>query len=251
MKKYVISIEKENSERLVDFFKQRIFRNSSSFNKIGVVGKKLTVDEYFHLGVLGKSRPLTPGELGCTLSHLKAYQDFLDTDANLAFVFEDDAISLLSEIDFDEFYSHIEKLSLNSTFFLSLGGIQLSCAKNVYGRFIEQKIFERNILKIHPLFIENMTSTYAYVLDRKMAEILLQYHKSPKLCDQWGGVIVKYPYVNFYASYLFDHPPLIDAVTDSYLQKEREQIQLIKNKKKSYVKKYKKKVLKIFLSKYK
>lgn len=247
----MISIEKENSERLVGFFQQRIFRNSSSFNKIGVAGKKLTVDEYFHLGVLGKTRPLTPGELGCTLSHLKAYQDFLDTDAKLAFVFEDDAISLLSEIDFDEFYSHIKKLSLKSTFFLSLGGIQLSCSKNVYGRFIEQKIFGRNILKIHPFFIENMASAYAYVIDRAMAEVLVKYHESPNLSDQWADLIVEYPQVNFYASYLFEHPPILDVDKDSHLQKERQQIQLTIRKKKRYINKYKKKIMKIFLSKYK
>lgn len=251
MKKYVVSIEKENSERLAVFFQQKIFSDPSSFKKIGIIGKNLTVSEYFDLAVAKKIRPLSPGELGCTLSHLQVYQDFLSSDAELAFVFEDDAISLLpDDIDFDKLYLNITKIKLDSTFFLSLGGIQLNCAKNVYGRFIKQNILGRNILKIHPLFVENMTSTYAYVLDRKMAEVLIQYHISPRLCDQWDELVLQYPYVNFYASYLFDHPPVLDAVTDSYLQKEREQIQLIKNKKKDYIKKYKKKLMKMVLNKY-
>ncbi len=40
----------------------------------------------------GREIPLTPGELGCTLSHLQALQLFLDTDDQYALILEDDAI---------------------------------------------------------------------------------------------------------------------------------------------------------------
>ena len=250
MKKYLVSIEQQDNPRLTKFFDQKLFNEPKSFKKIGIIGKDLKTDQYFKLAVINKTRPLSPGELGCTLSHLKVYEDFLNTDAQLAFVFEDDAISRLTDTDFQEFYSKIKTLKLDSSFFLSLGGIQLNCAKNVYGKFIEQELYGEKILKIHPLFIENLASAYAYVIDRNMAKILIDYHKSPKLSDQWDTLFAQYPSVNFYATFLFEHPPVVDSEVNSYLQKERAQIQAIQYKKKDYIKKYKKKIMKLLLHKY-
>lgn len=43
---------------------------------MGVKGADLLAKEYFEQAVKGREIPLTPGELGCTLSHLQALKDF-------------------------------------------------------------------------------------------------------------------------------------------------------------------------------
>lgn len=76
MKKYLISIENEGSERLTKFFAQEVFNAERyEFKKIGIKGAELTVKEYFNRAVAGHDKALTPSELGCTLSHLEALKD--------------------------------------------------------------------------------------------------------------------------------------------------------------------------------
>lgn len=71
MKKYLISIESTNSERLKKLFSQATFyKYRDEFKQFGVIGKNLSVSEYFQQGVAGKKKPMTPGELGCALCHV-------------------------------------------------------------------------------------------------------------------------------------------------------------------------------------
>ena len=51
---------------------------------------KTVYDEAKTLSVQGK--PLSLGEIGCTLSHLSIYQNMLNTNSSVAFVLEDDAL---------------------------------------------------------------------------------------------------------------------------------------------------------------
>ena len=49
MKKYLISIENEGSERLTKFFAQEVFNAEGyEFKKIGIKGAEVTVKEYFN-----------------------------------------------------------------------------------------------------------------------------------------------------------------------------------------------------------
>ena len=85
MKKYLISIEKEGSARLAHFFSQTTFgRYQNEFKKIGVIGAQLPTAEYFKLAVAGRKKALSPAELGCTLSHVTAFKDFLDSNEEIS-----------------------------------------------------------------------------------------------------------------------------------------------------------------------
>lgn len=217
----MISIENENSQRLKFFFEQLIFAMArQEFKKIGIKGSELTVKEYFELAVVGHAKALTPGELGCTLSHLDALRDFLESSEKYAIIFEDDAIQ-----DGDFFLADIEEdlkqLNLKSCFFFSLGGIQLSHSQKVRGTFHPKQMLKRNVLKIHPFYYHKFVSAYAYIVDRKMAELLLQYHSLPQIFDHWSGVYCMQPNINLYATYLFDHPVVTDQEVSSYLNQER------------------------------
>lgn len=220
LKKYLISIEACDSPRLNTFFSQSLFSSAAhEFKTFGIKGAELTVKEYFDQAVAGHSKPLTPGELGCTLSHLAALRDFLDSDKSYAVVFEDDAIQD-GNFCFAQIESELHRLALEPGFFLSLGGIQLVHSQKVKGCFIENKMLGRSVLKVHPYYYSKFASAYAYVVDRKMAEILLHYHEVPKIFDHWNGIAQMNSQIHLYATYLFDHPPVINA-EGSYLEKER------------------------------
>lgn len=255
MKKYLISIEKEDSPRLAGFFSQRTFKNyQSEFKKIGVRGADLPTAEYFKLAVAGREKPLSPAELGCTLSHLEAFKDFLASDDKYACIFEDDAICL-NDFDLDTLESQIDGLGLESCFLLSMGGIQLKSCNRVRGSMLSQKINGTQVLKLHPLYFGRLFYTYAYIVDRKMAELLLKYHEVPKGCDHWSQIREYSPDSYFYATFLFDHPELGEEITGkSYIEQER-QLLIKKDKlKKSIFYKWKvsflKRIFKLILSQY-
>lgn len=222
MKKYLISIEKEDSARLTNFFSQATFRSyQNKFKKIGVIGRQIPTAEYFKLAVAGRKKALSPSELGCTLSHVNAFKDFLASDEKYACIFEDDAICV-NDLDLDQLELQIVELDLQSCFFLSMGGIQLKNSDKVRGTFLEKKISDMPVLKLHPMYFGRLFYTYAYVVDRKMAEVLLRYHETPKVCDHWSHIRDYDPTCQFYATFLFNHPELDETTTGkSYIEQER------------------------------
>lgn len=255
MKKYLISIEKEGSARLAHFFSQTTFgRYQNEFKKIGVIGAQLPTAEYFKLAVAGRKKALSPAELGCTLSHVTAFKDFLDSNEEYACIFEDDAICL-NDIDLNHLELEVKKLNLQDCFFLSMGGVQLKSSRQVRGTFLENKINQRPVLKLHPVYFGRLFYTYAYVIDRKMAELLIRYHEVPKGCDHWSQVRDYDATCQFYATFLFDHPELDEISTgQSYIEQERKLLNKQKKFKKSVFHKWKisilKKIFKIILSQY-
>lgn len=255
MKKYLISIEKEDSARLANFFSQATFgRYKDEFKKIGVVGAQLSTAEYFKLAVAGRKKALSPAELGCTLSHVNAFKDFLNSDEQYACIFEDDAIALI-DYDLNVLESKIQSLNLEPCFFLSMGGIQLKSSHKVRGHFLEQKINDAEVLRLHPIYFGRLFYTYAYVIDRKMAELLLRYHHFPKGCDHWSQIREYDSKCQFYATFLFDHPELDQITTgQSYIEQERNLIKQQQKIKKNIFYKWKisilKRIFNIILSKY-
>jgi len=220
MKKYLISIEKTDSPRLNRFFDQSTFLNfKDDFKIFGVIGKELTVSEYFTQGVAGKTKAMTPGELGCCLSHIAALKDFLSSEDEYAIIFEDDAIQRF-DIDLDQLEKDIQDLNLDPSFFLSLGGIQMKVCRKLRGEYQIKKLYSQSLLKVDSQYYENLAYAYAYVVDRSMAKELLIFHKTPQVYDQWIKFSLK-KNIQFYVSYLFDHPDIQNIKEGSYLESER------------------------------
>ena len=69
------------------------------------------------------------------------------------------------------------------------------------------------------------------MLDRQMAEILIKYHQPPQGCDHWGGLSSLENVPHLYATYLFDHPEIINGQTNSYIEQERLKVKGIQNNK--------------------
>ena len=90
---YVINLD--SSTKRLDEFYAAFNKISLKIEKISAVDGKLIDIETFSDENLCKKqmgRGLQPGEVGCYLSHKKAIEQFLSTDAPYAIVFEDDAI---------------------------------------------------------------------------------------------------------------------------------------------------------------
>lgn len=250
MKKYLISIEDVDSPRLYNFFGQTTFKGEiENFKKFGVIGKQLNVEEYFKLAVAGQLKALTPGELGCTLSHLAALRDFLQSEDEYAIVFEDDVIECFP-IDLAQLNDLVTSLALKPCFFLSLGGIQFKICDRVRGRYIDTTLIGEKILEVDSDFLENLAYAYAYIVDRKMAELLLDYHQTPKIYDHWQELTNYTQPFSFYACYLFDHPIIANAKHLSYLESERLACGAYAQKKSSYFRYWRRKLKKIFLNKF-
>ena len=228
MKKYLISIESQNSKRLQGFYAQPTFyKYKDDFKQFGIIGKNLSVSQYFEMGVAGKNKAMTPGELGCTLSHLEALKDFLSTDEKYAIIFEDDVIERF-EIDFDDLENQIENLSLGDNFLFSLGGIQMKICNRVRGYDLDKKLYQQKVLRVDKDFLDRLSYAYAYIVDQKMAKMLLEYHQIPRIYDHWQPLVGMQKNFNFYVSFIFDHPVIDkDHSALSYLEQERNLTQSI------------------------
>ncbi len=69
-------------------------------------------------------------------------------------------------------------------------------------------------------YLEKLAYAYAYVVDRKMAQMLVDYHQPIKIYDHWQDLVGRGEF-SFYVSFLFDHPIIENNDALSYLEKER------------------------------
>lgn len=202
MEKYLISVD-SSGEKLMNFFiKNKQFKRDE-FNILGVDGRKLNSIEYYNLAVKKSFPPLSPSELGCTLSHIKALNNFLESNQKYALVLEDD-VTFKKNISFSE----VDLGSLNSNFIFLLGGIRLTLCKNVRGtNFI---LNNSNVLKVNQNFRRFLYYTMGYIVDREAAINIISYHRdSCKKADDWAGFSEVYS-TQFYIADILDHPDIED-----------------------------------------
>lgn len=206
MKIYVVSIEEEKSPRLSKFFSQNFFEQGNlPITRVGIKGGNLSAKEYFEKAVKGREIPLTPGELGCTLSHLQALQLFLDTDDQYALILEDDAI-FPSDLTYEVLEKQIESADLPPKTLLSLGGIQMKESRKVRGNFKEENFLGKRILEVIPDYFHRVNYAMAYIVDRDMAEVLLAYHQPLRRADDWSYLFDFDSHVHLLMTYIVDHP---------------------------------------------
>ncbi|WP_347455978.1 glycosyltransferase family 25 protein [Acinetobacter thermotolerans] len=224
MKTFIISIEEENSPRLNKFLSQPFFQKDHlTYEKVGVKGGDLSAKEYFELGVKGRSRPLSPSMVGCTLSHLEAMRKFLDSSEDFALILEDDAI-LPNDFSADLLEQQLNQMQLSPQFLFSIGGIQMKECRKVRGDIKDIKLLNASVLEVHPDFYHRICYTVSYVVDREMAKALIEYHKVLRAADDWRYIPDMYPSSRIYMAFIVDHPELEANVIDpslSTIQAER------------------------------
>lgn len=209
VKKYLISIQGPGEKRYEQFFSQDGF-DEIEFIKYGVIGKNLSTSEYFNLAVKNKIRTLTPSELGCTLSHLSALRDFVDSDADYAYIFEDDVVAK-KEIDFN-----LDLDILRDNFILSLGGVNQSVCHKIRGKILNEEYMGEKILKVSPLYYEDIVYAMGYLLDKEAArKIILCHEVNLHVIDHWHIVLNTYPELSYYMVNLLDHPEVLSLNTEN------------------------------------
>lgn len=217
MKIYVVTIEDEKSPRLSKFLGQNFFKTSKvDYTKVGVKGVDLSVKQYFEMAVKGRSQPLTPSELGCTLSHLKALELFLESEDEYALIFEDDAI-LPNDLNRENLEKELKKINLPKNILLSLGGIQMKESLKVRGILKTERLFNKDILEVHPHFYNRVNYAVAYVVDREMAKNLIAYHHLIRKADDWSYLFDFNENSHILMTYLVDHPIINVGEKDTQL----------------------------------
>lgn len=155
---------------------------------------------------------ISPGEVGCILSHIRAMEEFLKSKNDFALILEDDIIGADDDIQkVRNIFTHI-----NNNSFIHCGGMDgRTSSKYIFG----EKSDLGNIYKL-PIFSQrHLWRACSYVITRESAKIILDIHKkNVVVADNWS-IIFKDTGLNIYASNIFHHP--ID-LSDSTLESSRQ-----------------------------
>lgn len=166
-----------------------------------IYGKELTENETYrvfdiHTAYKRYGRNLNPGEIGCTLSHFKCYHRLLQSNKPYVLLLEDDitVVHELSEID-----NIAQSLPTDEPWVLFLSADYW---------FTKRRKFNNEINIAH---IYDAVGTYAYIINRKGAELLLTKNPRPSnVADHWS--LYRRQGLKLFAVY----PYMIDANIESF-----------------------------------
>ncbi|WP_370402009.1 glycosyltransferase family 25 protein [Sulfitobacter sp. JB4-11] len=164
---YIIAHE-DFAERFNYIHKQTKLRSNIKFKCVGVVGARALKQR----PNCGDTTTLSDGQIGCALSHLRAYQTMVDQNIRHAVVVEDDA-ALPS--NFDEIVSSIahelregEIISLHSP---TMQSQDFSS---------EGSVWVANAELLTPFEAKSVRSTLCYVIDIEAARRILDFNQPVK-----------------------------------------------------------------------
>ena len=210
---FVISLKSDEARR--QKLKER-FKNYGEFKLVEATdGRAMSAKEYYGYvlpSLEAYGRLLSPSEVGCSLSHARAYEEFLKSDARFALILEDDVIGDESGI----------KKAFETAARMDAGSALICGAQDgLEGRFSAfGKKLDEDFWLVSKRSYGTIYRAAAYVLDRRAAEKILQTHKKA-LCvaDFWQILLLKNG-LKMYFSDIFAHP--LD-LSGSNIQAERVQ----------------------------
>lgn len=180
-----------------------------------VDGRLLSAQDYFQYAssAFGNhKRLLAPAEVGCSLSHIEALEQFLESGAERAIILEDDV-----EGDDPGLLSALEDVrAIPNESLIILGGQEgMPSRKYIFGKPIaERRIFELPYYSTHHIF-----RTCCYGVTRVSASSIVASQKaSLKLADAWWAFSGKAGGLTIHFSHQLAHP--VDR-SDSHIEKSR------------------------------
>ena len=210
---FVISLKSDEARR--EKLKER-FKNYGEFKLVEATdGRAMSAKEYYGYALPSLEaygRLLSPSEVGCSLSHVRAYEEFLKSDARLALILEDDVIG--DESGVKKAFETAAKMDAGSA-------LVCGAQDGLEGRFSAfGKKLDEDFWLVSKRSYGTIYRAAAYVLDRRAAEKILQTHKKA-LCvaDFWQILLLKNG-LKMYFSDIFAHP--LD-LSGSNIQAERVQ----------------------------
>lgn len=210
---FVISLKSDEARR--EKLKER-FKNYGEFKLVEATdGRAMSAKEYYGYALPSLEaygRLLSPSEVGCSLSHARAYEEFLKSDARFALILEDDVIG--DESGIKKAFETAAKMDAGSA-------LVCGAQDGLEGRFSAfGKKLDEDFWLVSKRSYGTIYRAAAYVLDRRAAEKILQTHKKA-LCvaDFWQILLLKNG-LKMYFSDIFAHPT---DLAGSNIQAERVQ----------------------------
>ena len=216
MKIYCISLDEDHSRR--DFLYSQFVEENVNFIFISAVkGNFLAAKKYFqymHNHFRIYNRILSPSEIGCTLSHIKALEEFIDSGERYALILEDDVIG--KDKDIENIRIILKFLDFKGI--LMCGGqegLPVDWQDYRYGR--SSKI-DTELFLVNPYSIRFFSRTVCYVVDRTFALHYIQSNKKViHLADDWGGYFHNTTF-SFYFKNILSHP---EDLINSHIESQR------------------------------
>ena len=198
---YLISLRKDENRRnqLASNFCS-CYDNFILFDAVD--GRALDVDAYYaaiesHFKC-NKSL-MTPGEVGCALSHVGVLEQFLKSNKKFALIIEDDVIGTDEDLGYiEEVTSYLDDYSI-----LICGGQLYNhlTKRLVYGKRLVEKVYE-----VADASKPYVSSTCCYVVSRNAAERIIKHQKnSLTVADDWSSFFGDAKF-NFYFANILQHP---------------------------------------------
>lgn len=219
---YLISLKVDQSRR-----QQLSARFPSHYESMELVeavdGRELKAKEYYeHVAIPTAEghRLMVPGEVGCSLSHIKALSAFLESGAPAAMVLEDDVIG--EDTDLQAIADTIPGLPEKGL--LICGGQEgLPARKYVLGKSTTTP----GLFRLPPYSNRNVSRACSYVVTRFSAQRILACHQqSLKLADAWEQFFNDSD-ISIYYLHRLSHP---QDLSSSHLEKERGELFTKQNK---------------------
>lgn len=178
---YLISLEKdrERREKMKLSFPE-YYLNMKWVKAIN--GKDMIAKDYFSYAneyYKKNKKIITPSEVGCGLSHLEAYRDFLKTDEEYCLILEDDIIGDDNDIMQIEKIMEFERPN-GLVLFGGQEGLPQDYSKYIYVKKVNQLFL---ISEFSKKFI---IRAHCYVINREIARYLIDFHeKNLQVADHW------------------------------------------------------------------
>ena len=210
---FVISLKSDEARR--EKLKER-FKNYGEFRLVEATdGRAMSAKEYYGYALPSLEaygRLLSPSEVGCSLSHARAYEEFLKSDAQFALILEDDVIG--DESGIKKAFEMAAKMKAGSA-------LVCGAQDGLEGRFSAfGKKLDEDFWLVSKRSYGTIYRAAAYVLDRRAAEKILQTHKKALCVADFWQILLLQNGLKMYFSDIFAHP--LD-LSGSNIQAERVQ----------------------------
>lgn len=199
-----------------------------------IYGKNLSAEEKRKISLTDfqhrENHTPTDGELGCSLSHFKAFKQFTLSGQDWVCILEDDAII---DQSFKEFISTVDESVLNKDSLYLLGGqdglryknkvvINLAKIKKIGGQKFGKVIFGHGYV----------LRACGYLMNYDTAQKLIsRFESNFFIIDEWAYLMRQGYFANIYLADFVHHP---EELSGSWLEKERKEIKKSKKKQKSF-----------------
>lgn len=219
---YIVSLKQDVKKRKIIEDKLNSLQIPFEFVD-AVYGKELSKEFIPTLNLAGQSFERgfcpTPGEVGCTLSHLKVYKLMLERKQNWACILEDDVILDHRMHDFYINFNINQSKFVDENLYLMGGQNGISAnilvARSFFSFFY---VGEQKFSKIINSE-QYVCRTCCYVINAKLAEKIVKLSDSIfLLADDWKYMVKNKIITNIYLANFVDHPKDLSA---SALEQER------------------------------